>query len=320
MTKYCSPENERKNIIFQDSALKKMINIWNTFNTDKIIIAQKSKTNYKNLNQKLKKICGNNKYWFWTGVLEKIAQKNMNDPNDANRLLNIRRGLKNIARDNLRPEKPESWYKNPKTWLSNYDIQNVMSQYEKAKLHKYKFLGVVPIDFAAMNDYGQCLYSNICSVNIQELAKKNVKFIGLITNLDKHDEPGSHWTSTFLSIDPKLKSYGAYYYDSTSASIPKYLYTFIMNVKNQCDLLYPTNKFEIKVNKKQHQYKNSECGVFSMLFQIRWINKHIVKKNNTSFEEIIGNPYITDDKMLEIRNTLFRPNIKVELGKKMLIF
>jgi hypothetical protein len=40
-----------------------------------------------------------------------------------------------------------------------------------------------------------------------------------------------------------------------------------------------------------------------------------VKKNNTSFEEILGNPYIDDDHMLKIRDTLYRPNTKMELKK-----
>ena len=87
------------------------------------------------------------------------------------------------------------------------------------------------------------------------------------------------------------------------------------NIKQQCQEIYPRKTFNIIQNKKQHQYKNSECGVFSMLFQLRWINKHIVKKNNTSFQEIIGNPYINDEQMLKIRDSLFRPNTKLELKK-----
>jgi hypothetical protein len=68
-------------------------------------------------------------------------------------------------------------------------------------------------------------------------------------------------------------------------------------------------------NKKQHQRKNTECGMFSMVYQIRWINKHIVKHNNTSLTEITGNPYIDDDNMLRLRDYLFRPNNKMELKK-----
>ena len=248
--------------------------------------------------------------WLWTGIIEKLAEKK-----GLKNIEYIKRSLKIIAKKELKPEKPESWYKNPKTWLSNYDIQNVMFQYKATKKYKYDFLGVFPIDFSTISVNGTCIYSEFCNINIRNYIKKDIKFIGFITNLDKHDEPGSHWTSTFIVIDPFIPTYGAYYYDSTGRGMPSYLQNFMNNIKQQCEEIYPNKTFNIIQNKKQHQYKNSECGVFSMLFQLRWINKHIVKKNNTSFEEIIGNPYINDDQMLKIRDHLFRPNTKLELKK-----
>jgi hypothetical protein len=312
MNGFCSPVNENKKICFSDASLKKLVNYWNMLCPDKIHCKTNStgKILFASLNTKMKKYCGNNKYWLWTGIIEKIAEtKNVKN------LSRIKRSLKTIAKKELKPEKPESWYKNPRTWLSNYDIQNVMHQYEQTPKYKYCFLGVFPIDFSVASSSGACLYSEFCKMDISKYIKKNKKFIGFITNLDRHDQPGSHWTSTFIAIDPKLQTYGAYYYDSTGSSIPKYLMEFLNNVKAQCDKIYPTKNFKIIQNKKQHQYKNSECGIFSMIFQIRWINKHIVKKNDTSFSEIIGNPYITDSQMLKIRDTLFRPNTKIELKK-----
>jgi hypothetical protein len=229
--------------------------------------------------------------------------------------MKIKRDLRNICKKELKPEKPEAWYRNPKTWLSNYDIQNVMTQYSQGQKYKYVFLGVFPIDFSIMSIQGTCMYSDFCLINIKNYIKKGKKFIGLITNLDKHDESGSHWTSTFIVVDPVLKTYVAYYYDSTGRSIPSYLDNFLKSVKLQCEGIYPNKPFNIYLNSKQHQHKNTECGIFSMLFQIRWINKHIVKKNDTSFAEIIANPYIDDDHMLLLRDHLFRPNAKMELKK-----
>lgn len=316
MNGYCSPANENNKFCFSEKSLKKMVSIWNSFNSVKITNTNSSATMYKSLNTKLKKYAGNNKYWLWTGVIEKLAEKKLSSaPENMKKLLKIKRDVRIVAKRDLRPEKPESWYKNPKTWLSNYDIQNVMTQYEQTNKYKYRFLGVFPIDFSIQSENGQCMYSNICDINVKDNLRKCKKFIGLVTNLDKHNEPGSHWTSTFIVIDPKLQTYGAYYYDSTSSSIPKYLYDFIYKIKLQCDALFPNQKFVIHENKKQHQYKNSECGVFSMIFQIRWINKHIVKKNNTSFKEIIANPFINDANMLRVRDALFRPSTKMELLK-----
>ena len=307
---YCSPANINENH-FSETSLKKMVEIWNLIGTKKIKIS-KPEIMYKNLNNVLKQYTiEDNKYWLWCTILDRLVESKIK----GKKQLAIKKTLKNICKKELKPEKPEAWYRNPKTWLSNYDIQNVMVQYEKTKKYKYVFLGVFPIDFAVKSMTGSCMYSSICSIDIKKYLKKGKKFIGLITNLDKHDESGSHWTSTFLVIDPNLPTYGAYYYDSTGNTIPSYLFDFIKNVKLQCEYLNPKKEFVMIQNKKQHQRKNTECGMFSMVYQIRWINKHIVKHNNTSLTEITGNPYIDDDNMLRLRDYLFRPNSKMELKR-----
>ena len=307
---YSSPVNEMNKLHYTTPSLMKMISIWNYLCDKKIPNIQTPSGMYSVLNKHLSKFCGDDKYWLWCTVLEKLADKK---EKNMSKLQKIKNQLRGICKKDLKPEKPESWYKNPKTWLSNYDIQNVMSQYAAAPRYSYAFLGVFPIDFAVSNTQGQCLYSDFCHIDIKKFIKQKKKFIGFITNLDKHDESGSHWTSTFISIDPTLDSYGAYYYDSTAGKIPFYIVSVLKSIQKQCREIHPHKSFKINYNKKKHQYKNSECGVFSMVFQIRWLNKHIVKKNKTSFEEILRNPLLTDDTMLKIRDELFRPNAKKEL-------
>ncbi len=307
---YSSPKYERYNPPFyKEKSLLFMINIWNINNNNKIKLI--STNNYYNLlNDKLKNKLGNNRYWLWCGYLYYL-----NKTTDK-----MKKRLKRIEKDELKPEKPESWVKNPKTWLSNYDIQNVLNQYQENNKYKYSLIGVFPIDFSVIASNGICAYNNICIIDVKQYIKKKKNFLGLITNLDKHNEPGSHWTSTFFVINPKLPSYGVYYYDSTSRGIPSYLLNFINNVKEQMDKLYPNNNFNIIYNKKQHQYKNTECGVFSIIFQLRWLNKHIIKHNNTSFKEIIeGSNDINDEQMILMRDYLFRPNTKTELKKLKLL-
>ena len=46
------------------------------------------------------------------------------------------------------------------------------------------------------------------------------------------------------------------------------------------------NEFDVRFNRKQHQFKNSECGVYSMNFIIRLLN-------NETFDNIVDN--VTDD-------------------------
>ena len=84
---------------------------------------------------------------------------------------------------------------------------------------------------------------------------------------------------------------------------------FLNNIKNQCNKLYPNKNFIIDYNKKQHQFQNTECGVFSIIYQIRWLN--LLKRNkNPKLINIINNNKLTDNNVNEIRNSLYRPNIK----------
>lgn len=305
-TAYSSPVNEKEPYCFPKKTLEKLLDLLCKINKEQLQKKERSeKQLYGLLNNKLKSYCGTNKHWLWCGCIERIAEKK-----GINNILVLKKQLRNIEKKNLRPEKPLVWYKNPNTWLSNYDIQNVMVQFKDNKKYKYEFLGVFPIDFSVKSSNGTCVYGSFCNININDYIKRGIKYIGFITNLDKHDEPGSHWTSNFLVIDPKSSSYGAYYYDSTVNNIPPILRNFYDDIQRQMNTIYPNKPFNIVSNKKRHQFKNSECGMFSMMFQIRWINKLVLKNNLTNFEEITANPFINDEKMLEIRNYLFRPNAR----------
>ena len=302
-TSFCSPVKNRKNGngCFSNDSLLKLIEAWNKTNLNNKIIIKSNYSNtklWKLLNNKMKNICDDGQDWCWAGVLDKMT-------NDKE----IKQNIKKIEKIELKPEKPDEWLKNPITWLSNYDIDNVMRQYELNKMYKYKFIGVFPIDFSVKDHFGKCVFSELCSINVNNYINKKIKFVGLITNLDKHDQPGSHWTSTFIILDPKLKCYGSYYYDSTARKIPLYVLNFLKDIKKQMDLKYPNNNFIITYNKKQHQKKNTECGMFSILFQIRWLNL-IQHNKDTIFDDIVNDSDISDENMYLLRNVLFRPNIK----------
>jgi hypothetical protein len=266
------------------------------------------------LNEKIKPICDDKQYWCWTGAISKMAT-------DAK----TKELIKMIEKEELRPEMPIEWYKNDREWLSNYDIEDVMLQYDKGVQYKYAFLGVYPIDFSEEDKFGRCLYSQICSIDIKKYINKRIKHLGLITNLDKHNQGGSHWTSTFIIIDPKNKCYGAHYYDSNANSIPAYVRKFINNIKERLLIIYPNNKFRITYNTIKHQRKNTECGMFSMTHQIRWLNSILKYKTlnlpnpykDAHFIKCISNnPNITDDNMNKSRNYLYRPNITEYIRRK----
>lgn len=310
---YTCPDNDYKKIPFSDNFIRKLVTYYNltVLKNERISTKTNAVTMYRHLNLKMKKYNVYKKYWIWPRLIEKLVSRKYSGEKDRSKFEKIQRVLRYFENKEFMPEKPASWYKQPNKWLSNYDIANVMRKYEECKRYKYRFLGVFPIDFSVLSENGNCLYSSFCKIDINKLLKK-YSFVGLITNLDKHDQPGSHWTSTFFVIDPKLPTYGAYYYDSVGKGIPVYLLSFFRSIKEACDKLNPNKKFIIHINKKQHQRKNTECGMFSMIFQIRWLNKHIVKKNKTSLQEIVANPHIDDENMLILRDHLYRPNLSEE--------
>ena len=123
--------------------------------------------------------------------------------------------LNNISDSRLLPKKPAEWYKNKTAWLSNFDIEDVLTHYHKCKKYNYEFIGVFTVDFAVKETNGKCkYYDNKCTPNIRNNIENNKKYLGIVTNLDTFDQGGSHWTSIFIVIDPTLPSYGIYYYDS----------------------------------------------------------------------------------------------------------
>ena len=283
---------------FSLDALKRLAITWNTQNpTNSIKIRGSSSTRiWSDLNKKLEDKCsGNDKESCWVSTL--------------------RADSSSVIAKSLRPSRPSSWDSNPSEWLSNIDIENVMFQYNELKSNGYKFLGVFAIDFAEKDEFGRCLYEEICSLNIFNLRKKKIDYVGLITNLDKHDEPGSHWTSTFICIDPYSPNFGAYYYDSVSRPPPKEMQKFITDLKTQADII--TNDLNTKTrnhkqvytfrtayNKKQDQYGNNECGMFSIYYQLNWL-KYLETNPTAKFEDVIAGK-ISDKMMNDYRSIIFR--------------
>lgn len=158
-----------------------------------------------------------------------------------------------------------------------------MFQYER-KFPDFKFLGVFPVDFELRYGSGACMYEEICSLNLH-----NHKHVGFIINLDRHDEPGSHWTAIFI------KDKVLYYYDSTASSTPEDVKAFAKK-----------HGLKLVENKIKHQYGGSECGMFSMYYLVKWLNR-LETNPQTTFEDIVQDKNITDANMLALRKIFFRP-------------
>tara|TARA_B100001094_G_scaffold50396_1_gene45938 strand:- start:12741 stop:13601 length:861 start_codon:yes stop_codon:yes gene_type:complete len=182
-----------------------------------------------------------------------------------------------ILNDSFRPFQPKEWRNKPKTWLNTTNIDDVMSQYEK-KYIDFKYFGATPINFD-LEESGSCLVSDLCKFNLNDIKNENKKCVGFVFNTDPHDKPGQHWFSMFIDIVGRnQKKPAIYYFDSAEAindvsMIPKQILEFIEDIQKQNNY-----QFKFLYNDIQHQYKDTECGVYCLHFLTEMLKGKPFKK------------------------------------------
>ena len=284
MDQKCAPSKRFKDgTCFTLENLKDIAMQYNKKHPDMIEIVDDKKTLLKELTNKMKKTykCDDQLCWVKSKVVEEI--KNNNIKND-------------IKHYTFRPKGPKKQY----AWLSTTDINSVMSQYMD-KHKDFKYLGTLPYDFEELT------YTGIDNINLTELEKTTPKF-GMVINLDEHDEPGSHWVALYTN----LRNNKIYYFDSFGkkpgkkvTNFIRRILTYMYNKKNNTNFnvdefmkkYHKSSEYDVRYNKKQHQFKNTECGVYSMNFIIRLLD-------NENFDAIVDN-IVKDDAMNECRKTYF---------------
>jgi hypothetical protein len=209
---------------------------------------------------------------------------------------------------NYRPSKPKEWETNYTAWLNTYDILVVMNQYEKS-IQNFSFLGVFPVDFMeTYNSSNTCIIQKMCTFNLKSLIDQGKEQIGFVINLDKHDRPGSHWVCMYANIKPSCKKFGVCYYDSLGYPYNRYIETFITVFKKQATEYFDSKSmqnFKIECNRKQHQYKNTECGMYAMIFIILCL-----ENNNETYQKTINRIKIKSDEFINsYRNKLYAPTM-----------
>jgi len=201
---------------------------------------------------------------------------------------------KDLRKQYLRPRRPKSWNDDPDMWLDNFNIMNVMKQYEVA-YPWFTFIGVFPIDFSAPDPYTKtaqpkCLYNELCDLNLMDEYNKGTRGIGVIFNLDPHFKGGSHWVGLYINLkdikEPKISYFDSYGY-KTPPLIARLMRSFTLQIPT-CTLGYNARRF---------QYGNSECGMFSMYFIVCMMN-------DIPFDEFCKDA-VNDEMMLELRQILF---------------
>jgi len=163
------------------------------------------------------------------------------------------------------PDQPPEWKNNPDEWLSNYDIIDVLKQYQKT-YRNFKFIEPTPIDFddKPTDRYGSCVTEELCKFDFKSYIKKNITKIGIIFNLDKHNESGSHWVSLFIDLDDKF----ILYFDSAADIIQPEIAELVERISKQGSQLGIELQYKQENKPFEHQMGNTECGMYSLYFII----------------------------------------------------
>jgi len=186
----------------------------------------------------MNQICDNEKCWLNQQFMEH----------------NITPELQNYT---FAPKMPTVWKKNPNEWLNSNDINVVMKQLE----HTYpffQFIGPSPIDFDKKKMFGQCVWNDLCNLNIVNLIKRGKNKIGIILNLDPHYLEGSHWICIFID----LKKNYIYYFDSNADKTPKEVTELVNRIQKQGEAIGKDLKYY--ENTTEHQKTNTECGMYTL--------------------------------------------------------
>lgn len=292
----CAPKAydtlERDHSCFDRQALVRLATAWNTTHPE----------------QKIRNLARLTKKQIWRAIHDRMLPKCKGKEMEACWVDHLAKSNDPIQKK-LRPVAPPEWKDNPYEWLSNFDIEDSMYLYEDDPSFQFKMIGVFPVDFAVNRGFfGQCLYQETCSIDFQKLRKRGYRYAGMVINMDSHDEPGSHWTALFIVLDPKLPSYGAYYYNSVPNEPPKEVDAYMKMLQKKAEEDAPGVPFQLAHNTYRHQYKNTECGMFSIAYLVRWLV--LLRKNpKTTFERVVKIK-IHDEDVHKLRKMLFRKSHK----------
>jgi hypothetical protein len=247
---------------YTNEMLWKIRDMWNTKHPDNLIHTTIPFEIWKEYQKKIGDLCDNEECW-----------------------------LSNVNSSQFALPKPK--YEDKNEWLSNIDIANVLKQYENV-YRCFEFLGPTPIDYNSR--YGNGFVCNkIANFQLNKYIQDKKSKIGIVFNLDKHTQSGSHWVCLFINI-----KYGyIFYFDSVGSKMPSQIKKLVKKIVKQGSELIDPIHFHVEINKIQHQRKNNECGVYC-LFVITTLLQD--SKNVT---ELKTERY-PDDDIYQLRSVFFQ--------------
>jgi len=169
------------------------------------------------------------------------------------------------------PDLSDDMKKDKSAWLSNYDIFEVLHQYETSHKH-FKVIGPTPIDFDSrpkdMNE--QCVWEELCNFSLRRLIEQKKTKLGIVFNLDKHDQGGSHWVSMFVDIEHHF----IFYLDSAGEEIQPEIKVLKDRMRKQAKELGMNFRF-YQNHPFEHQMGENECGMYALFFIITMLTCQI---------------------------------------------
>jgi hypothetical protein len=260
MNLYCAPSvKSNGNTCYSKQDLLDIVEAYNESKEDKIDTNLSKGQLWRELHKRFKDKCQNSE-WCW---LEQdiIPFKKL--------------------KENFRPVAPREWKKNPFEWLSTTDIQNVMKQYEK-QYSNFAFLGVFPSDCPAK------ITCELSTFSVKDLLEKGKPKVGIVYNLDTHNQSGSHWVCCYFDLD----KCDIHYFDSSGSSPPPLIASFLKRVQEDCQS-HHNSSVNINYNKTRLQYDSHSCGIYAMYYIISKLRNSPLKAN--------------DKLMQHLRKVYFRP-------------
>ena len=153
---HCSPRKDH----LQGSCLSKktLLSIAKVLNNELNTTIKLKKTTKKKLFNEIKQILSKtdcDTELCWTSldlIMDNLSEKE-----------------KKEMKESFRPLKPESWDKNPNTWLNTTDINNVMEQYE-IKYPHFKYYGATPIDICNKTFLDEKVLGKLCDIQLDKVS------------------------------------------------------------------------------------------------------------------------------------------------------
>jgi len=272
----CSPGTRRRGdqgTCYSSEALLRLRDLWNQRHPDTSISTTNPADIWFTLKSKLGNTCSSEACW----LKQNFAKEGLPE---------------SILAYTFAPLAPEQWDKKPSTWLNSDDISKVMKHVEHSN-KDFAFFGPTPIDFDKRLLFGQCVWNDICKMDLSVLLQQGKSKLGFIFNIDPHHKSGSHWVAMYINLNTGAATYS----DSYGVEAPKEVLSLYERLKRQATGLGRTLSFN--AISRRHQKGESECGMYCLNFIISMLSEKVSAED---FEM----KRLSDNKMRTLRTKYFR--------------